>query len=710
MKSLAFPFLIFIAFPVCAQTIIYVDQKAVAGAQTGADWANAFPDLQQALAQAGAGDSIWVAAGVYKPTSTPERTISFVLVDGVCLYGGFAGTETALSQRNIDGYKTVLSGDIGELQVPADNSYHVLRGKGLGPNTLLDGFCITGGYSYNEWPAAPMDRFGAGLLLEGATGMADSKPVIQNCRFEYNYGDEGGAICATWADPVNPGPELNPVNPVLRRCIFSHNQTARNGAALYKNSSSGTDTFVVEDCRFSDNKSLIGEGAGIYFRSTANSHTIIRNCLFERDTAFSGAGGAISYKADEPDGNMSSLLLDSCLFRQNVSLEGASFYYDGYFTTGNKVKFYCRVQNCRFEENLVKNSHGAALLIFADKEGKIFTEVENCEFKHNLSNGYLNRIAMSEGCASQLMINRCIFEMNQNLNSVGITSFVVNHGGGAENYLSTDITNCLFYNNGGGIAVLSGPKNYCNTYIANCTFYNNSKYIFTKTWDTLYYQPNGYYNNFYIDNCILWEPKTDLTRAFYNNNPQNVNMYGFHINTSLLSLTDSVSVPGSSVAFGEALIWGQYPGFQDTSSADFRLIACSPAVGKGDNQIVANHAIAEDLDGLPRIRYGIVDLGAYEQQDSCTIISAEEADRQQPLLIWPNPSADGMLNVRIPDAAVRAGLLQVFNLQGQEVFRSQQPGSSAIWHLALEDLPRGFYTIRLKTLAGPCIVGKWMRL
>src|SRR5437588_259599 len=54
---------------VCASSapaaIIYVRSGAT-GPGNGSSWANAFPDLQAALAAASAGDQIWVAAGTYK--------------------------------------------------------------------------------------------------------------------------------------------------------------------------------------------------------------------------------------------------------------------------------------------------------------------------------------------------------------------------------------------------------------------------------------------------------------------------------------------------------------------------------------------------------------------------------------------------------------------------------------------------------------------
>jgi len=54
----------------------------------------------------------------------------------------------------------------------------------------------------------------------------------------------------------------------------------------------------------------------------------------------------------------------------------------------------------------------------------------------------------------------------------------------------------------------------------------------------------------------------------------------------------------------------QDPLFIDAISGDVRLMPTSPAINAGDNAL--STGIATDLDGNPRIRYGIVDMGAYE--------------------------------------------------------------------------------------------------
>lgn len=62
--------------PAAAQGVLFVDADAT-GAADGSSWADAFPDLQQALAILEAGGEVWVAEGVYRPpprapTATPR--------------------------------------------------------------------------------------------------------------------------------------------------------------------------------------------------------------------------------------------------------------------------------------------------------------------------------------------------------------------------------------------------------------------------------------------------------------------------------------------------------------------------------------------------------------------------------------------------------------------------------------------------------------
>ncbi|MFT5886017.1 MAG: hypothetical protein ACI9IP_002481, partial [Arcticibacterium sp.] len=111
--------LTFIAFLSKGNAQIYVDTDVTTNGD-GTSWANAYNNLQDAIDAAAVNDEIWVAAGTYLPTDAPDGTTStgatdrnnaFHLGTDMKIYGGFAGTETQLSQRDAATNITILSGD-----------------------------------------------------------------------------------------------------------------------------------------------------------------------------------------------------------------------------------------------------------------------------------------------------------------------------------------------------------------------------------------------------------------------------------------------------------------------------------------------------------------------------------------------------------------------------------------------------------------------
>jgi hypothetical protein len=155
-----------------ANQILYVN-KAASGANTGTSWSNAFNDLQAAFAAAQATDQIWVAQGVYYPTSDPSnRAASFELKNGVALYGGFVGGESQLSERDWKLNPTILSGDIDQNDIHVSgivtsttgitgiNSYTVLKATDVDANTVIDGFVVTAGQA--DDPSTDMKIPGTG--------------------------------------------------------------------------------------------------------------------------------------------------------------------------------------------------------------------------------------------------------------------------------------------------------------------------------------------------------------------------------------------------------------------------------------------------------------------------------------------------------------------------------------------------------------------
>ncbi len=113
--------------PLSSQTILtvsepdarqlYVDTRATSGSNDGTSWENAYTSLQDALLNAGSGSEIWVAAGDYYPDvgvglTDNDPAATFHLRSGVAIYGGFAGVESMLDERDPAINVTVLNGDI----------------------------------------------------------------------------------------------------------------------------------------------------------------------------------------------------------------------------------------------------------------------------------------------------------------------------------------------------------------------------------------------------------------------------------------------------------------------------------------------------------------------------------------------------------------------------------------------------------------------
>lgn len=265
-----------------AQTLrrIYVNKHVEGGLQNGYDWPNAFSDLQDAIAIADSGDTIWVAQGIYLPTETANRETYFEMKPGVVIFGGFNGTEIAHEQRGWEAYPTILSGDIGIPGDSTDNSYHVLYAIGTDSTAKLDGFTV----AYGQGIHANSNYFGhynggGGLFVDTDVARPAASPVISNCTFFRNTSRNGGAVHLK-----------NGANPTFRNCTFRQNRSTLLGGGMYKDgTASEVHPFVLEDCLFEQNRAR-AEGGGLALNNTCENHQLLR-CTFRGNYAMSDGAG-----------------------------------------------------------------------------------------------------------------------------------------------------------------------------------------------------------------------------------------------------------------------------------------------------------------------------------------------------------------------------------------------------------------------------------
>lgn len=251
--------------------IIYVDASA-GGANNGTSWTNAFTNLQDALRVActcGVGQ-IWVADGTYYPDqgvaqTNDDRTSTFQLCNGVALYGGFAGGETMLSQRNVLMNVAMLSGDLmqndgANFAGNGDNAYHVVNGSGTDMTARMDGFTITAGNA-NGSNANDTDK-GAGMFIK--TG----SPCISNCIFSSNITSD-----ATLTGGFGGGMWIQNSTSTISNCSFIGNQANYGGGIYITNAL----TISLVNCVISGNRAN-DQGGGIH-NSGGGSPTLINGTV-----------------------------------------------------------------------------------------------------------------------------------------------------------------------------------------------------------------------------------------------------------------------------------------------------------------------------------------------------------------------------------------------------------------------------------------------
>ena len=235
------------ASPALAETILVPDD---------------FPTIQGAIDQATDGDVILVDPGTY------VETIDFL--------------GKAITVRGTDCHaNTVIDG--------GGNTFFavVTCDTGEGPETVLQGFTITGG--------AFGGMYNASAVVKGSE--LPSSPTVIDCRFEFNASPgAGGAV-------LNVGFFDTPVAATFIDCDFVYNSAQSGGGML-----NSFATVTLERCSFVGNTAE-GDGGGL--SNLHNSHGNLVDCVFEGNGA-GAIGGGMNNLTSDP-------ILVDCVFANNVA-------------------------------------------------------------------------------------------------------------------------------------------------------------------------------------------------------------------------------------------------------------------------------------------------------------------------------------------------------------------------------------------------------
>ena len=319
---------------------------AAGGTGNGGSWESATGDLNYALSTAaaihntfGTRPDVWVAQGIYYGDSI--STDAFTMMDGVNVYGGFAGYETELSQRDIHANPTILDGQHSQrvLNQPANFT----------TTTIWDGFTIRNGHTTGD---------GGGARLRVNSN-------LYNCTFLDNTGANGGGVYATSTSSYS----------YIIDCQFKGNTATSHGGGLY------AQRVYALRCSFTHNLAN-GNGGGIYLTSTSSNSPYLSNCLIANNTAVNGGGvwnfqGATRIEnitvvhnlasgngAGIYDGGPIAQMINSIIWGNRTTSGTASNFYKNVVSTNPKFK-YNAVEGGLSEEGniaLISKNTGISLL------------------------------------------------------------------------------------------------------------------------------------------------------------------------------------------------------------------------------------------------------------------------------------------------------------------------------------------------------------
>ena len=170
-----------------------------------------------------------MAEGTYNPPGSNDNfNRSFILKNGIKIYGGFKGVESELGQRVYEDsgktrarYKTILSGNYPN----GDKIYHTVIASGIS-TAYLDGLEIEGsrnGYWSSGTFSVNLNSINANY--GGAFYVVNSSPILKNVTIRNGLAQYAAGMYVTTTGS-------NTSLPILLHCRITNNQSSNTGSSL----------------------------------------------------------------------------------------------------------------------------------------------------------------------------------------------------------------------------------------------------------------------------------------------------------------------------------------------------------------------------------------------------------------------------------------------------------------------------------------------
>ena len=494
------------------------------------------------------GDQIWLAAGTYTLNGRDSITA------GVSMYGGFAGTEHAVTDRT---KASALPWDYANPTIidGAGSYIGIMTSSSATLSSVIDGITFQNCTNSNR------NSSGGASKIQGA------KTIMQNCIV---------TLCKT-TGAVSTGASAGVTilsKGTLKDSYIHHNTgtstgTSGGGVTIYG------DTCLVSGCRIEYNSN--GSAGGLFLYSKT-SGAKISNCIISNNTANAASnangGGIGSYITAT---NAAPITIENCTFTGNTAGASGGGAYLSQTVTTNTYK----VTGCTFSSNV---SNAAAGNSATGGGGLTILScnhiIDKCTFTAN-SSAYAANGALLIASASSCLI----------INSKFIANISPTSGAAIYSKVNITVNNCLFAGNS-GTTVIHFYGALVSSSFNNCTFANNLSSAAAPA-------------NVQLLNLT---PRYSFTNCLFNKIGTFSGQVPFFTNCGFESTIPTGGVNVNCVTDITDASFNNY------AAGDYSLSQFSPAIDTGLNlaDSIGNKKITTDILGCPRPVGTGYDMGCYE--------------------------------------------------------------------------------------------------